>query len=145
MSASCTIVDLRRWRIRLGLLVPNKCRLPEWARITLPVDVTLNRLAAPRCVFSFNFLFFFNVSSIFPNSVPRSIRSFAGTLRRGSRRFFRSQQRQQNVRFHARPEFYQSMIDDFFQQAVHLRPAHVLVRHFPAAMKNHRFHFKALA
>ena len=104
MSASFTIVDLRRWRMRFGRLVPSKCRLPECARITLPVDVTLNRFAAPRCVFSFNFLFFFNVSSILPNSVPRSIRSFAGTLRRRSRRFFRGQQCQQNVRFHARPE-----------------------------------------
>jgi hypothetical protein len=39
-------------------------------RITFPVAVILNRLAAPRCVFSFNFFTFFatNVSSlkIFP-------------------------------------------------------------------------------
>jgi hypothetical protein len=81
MSASFTIVDLRRWRMRFGRLVPSKCRLPECARITLPVDVTLNRLAAPRCVFSFNFLFFFNVSSV----------RFAGALRRRGRRFFRGQ------------------------------------------------------
>ena len=94
MSASFTIVDLRRWRMRFGRLVPSKCRLPECARITLPVDVTLNRLAAPRWVFSFNFLFFFNVSSIDRNSVPNQAPSirFAGTLRRRCRRFFRGQQ-----------------------------------------------------
>jgi hypothetical protein len=105
MSDAFTIVDLRRCRMRFGRLVPSKCRLPECARITLPVDVTLNLFAAPRCVFSFNFLFFFNVSSILRNSAPLSVR-LARALRRRCRRFFRGQQRQQNIRFHARPEFY---------------------------------------
>ena len=31
----------------------------------LPVEVILNRLAAPRCVFNFIFLFFFTMSSSF--------------------------------------------------------------------------------
>jgi len=38
-------------------LVPVKWRLPEWARMILPVEVILKRLAAPRCVFSFFFGF----------------------------------------------------------------------------------------
>ena len=45
-----------RRRIRLAFLVPSRCRLPECMRITFPVDVILNRLAAPRCVFNFSFL-----------------------------------------------------------------------------------------
>jgi len=44
--------------MRLGAFVPIKCRFPECPRTILPVDVTLNRLAAPRCVFNFIFLTF---------------------------------------------------------------------------------------
>jgi hypothetical protein len=49
--------------MRRGFFVPSKCRLPERHRITFPVDVILKRLAAPRCVLAFNFLFFFTISS----------------------------------------------------------------------------------
>jgi hypothetical protein len=38
-------------------LVPVKWRLPECARMILPLAVILKRLAAPRCVFSFFFGF----------------------------------------------------------------------------------------
>ena len=48
-------------RIRRGFFVPNKWRLPECQRMIFPVEVILKRLAAPRCVFSFIFLFFFTV------------------------------------------------------------------------------------
>lgn len=52
-------------RMRFGDFVPSKCRLPECMRITLPVAVTLNLLAAPRCVFNFIFLtfLFFDINS----------------------------------------------------------------------------------
>jgi hypothetical protein len=88
MSAWFTIVDLRRWRMRFGRLVPSKCRLPECARITLPVDVTLNRFAAPRCVFSFSFLFFFNVASILPKSVGHQLVASPGLFAAGAAAFF---------------------------------------------------------
>ncbi len=39
--------------MRFGRFVPSKCRLPECIRMIFPVAVTLKRLAAPRCVFSF--------------------------------------------------------------------------------------------
>jgi len=44
--------------MRFEDFVPIKCRLPECPRMILPVEVTLNRLAAPRCVFNFIFLTF---------------------------------------------------------------------------------------
>src|SRR5271167_3695641 len=49
--------------MRRGFFVPSKWRMPECRRITFPVDVILKRLAAPRCVFNFIFLFFFTISS----------------------------------------------------------------------------------
>ncbi len=52
-SAGLTTTDLRSFRMRPGAFEPSKCRLPECALITLPVEVTRNRLAAPRCVFNF--------------------------------------------------------------------------------------------
>src|SRR5689334_7062256 len=42
--------------MRLGFFEPSRWRLPECMRITLPVDVSLNRFAAPRCVFSLIFV-----------------------------------------------------------------------------------------
>ena len=49
-------------------LVPVKWRLPEWARMILPVEVILKRLAAPRCVLSFFFGFveFLGIAEAFP-------------------------------------------------------------------------------
>src|SRR3972149_3976141 len=55
-SAGLTCVSFFRWRMRLGRLVPSRWRLPECMRRILPLAVTLKRLAAPRCVFSFSFL-----------------------------------------------------------------------------------------
>src|SRR5229473_4787177 len=55
MSDGCTRVILFKWRMRLGFFVPIKWRLPECGRRIFPVEVTLKRLAAPRCVFSFCF------------------------------------------------------------------------------------------
>ncbi len=52
--------------MRRGFLVPSKWRLPDRQRITLPVEVILKRLAAPRCVLAFIFLFFFTISSSLP-------------------------------------------------------------------------------
>src|SRR5258707_9481415 len=57
LSALLTSVIFFNLRMRLGALVPIKCRLPECMRRILPVPVILNRLAAPRCVFSFSFGF----------------------------------------------------------------------------------------
>ena len=56
---------------------------------------------------------------------------------------FRSQQRDQNVAFHARHRLDLSEIPDFAQQASHFRAADFLVRHFTAAMKNHGAYFVA--
>ena len=44
--------------MRFDDFVPIKCRLPECPRMIFPVEVTLNLLAAPRCVFNFIFLTF---------------------------------------------------------------------------------------
>ena len=59
--------------------------------------------------------------------------------------FFRGEQREQNICFHARAEFHLRVIDDVSHQPVHLGAAHILVRHFAATMKDHGFHFVAFA
>src|ERR1700722_7572018 len=166
--------------MRRGFLVPSKWRMPECRRINFPVAVFLKRLAAPRCVFNFIFLFFFTISSFYLSSnalsgagtfaCPESRRAcaqlFSAQLekfavkhasstalrlsacrsrtdrrRGGARAFFRGEQGQQNIRFHARPEFHLRVVGDVHQQTIHLGAAHILVRHFAAAMKNHRLHF----
>ena len=142
--------------MRRGFLVPSKWRLPECQRMILPVDVILKRLAAPRCVFSFIFLFFFTISSSSSSfSLARFQRRIHFVLCRALRAFLRSrsrtgallrrQQREQDVRFHPRPEFHLRVIDDVLQQTIHLRAAHILVRHFAAAMENHGLHLVSLA
>jgi len=50
-------------RCRRGDFVPSRWRLPECQRMIFPVAVILKRLAAPRCVLSFFFLFFFTIPS----------------------------------------------------------------------------------
>jgi hypothetical protein len=56
-SALFTSVSFLSLRMRPGLFVPIKWRLPEWPRLILPLAVNLKRFLAPRCVFSFNFGF----------------------------------------------------------------------------------------
>src|ERR1700747_3267903 len=68
-------------------------------------------------------------------------RSWTAWCWRSARAFFRREQCQQNIRFHARPEFHLRVVGDVHQQTIHLRAAHVLVRHFAAAVKNHGLHF----
>src|SRR5579859_6258543 len=58
---------------------------------------------------------------------------------------FRRQQRDENVTFHARHGFDLAELADLYQQAIHLRAADFLVRHFAAAVKNHRANFVAFA
>src|SRR5579859_193343 len=53
-SALLTSVSFLSLRMRLGALVPSRCRLPECIRRILPVAVILKRFLAPRCVLSFN-------------------------------------------------------------------------------------------
>ncbi len=67
ISVGCTCVIFFKRRMRFAGLVPSKCRLPECMRSALPLAVNLNRLAAPRCVFSFFFTFclFLATSSLF--------------------------------------------------------------------------------
>src|SRR5262245_21406866 len=52
-SASATTNVPRRWRLRLRVLLVRMCDLNAFARMILPAPVFLNRLAAPRCDFSF--------------------------------------------------------------------------------------------
>src|SRR5579862_7097487 len=130
--------------MRRGFFVPSRCRLPERQRKIFPVEVSLNRLAAPRCVFNFIFLFFFTI----PSSIQKLVlcaRRLRRPRRSRSAALFRSQQRQQDICFHPRTEFHQRVVRDFLQQTLHLRPAHVLVRHLAAAMENHGLHFVAFA
>src|ERR1700676_2550701 len=56
-SVLFTRVSFFSLRMRPGFFVPSRWRLPECMRRILPVAVTLKRLAAPRCVFSFIFGF----------------------------------------------------------------------------------------
>src|ERR1700675_3757420 len=56
-SVLFTRVSFFSLRMRPGFLVPSRWRLPECMRRILPPAVTLKRLAAPRCVFSFFFGF----------------------------------------------------------------------------------------
>src|SRR6185295_13419589 len=55
-SASATTVVPRRWRLRWRVLLVRMCDLNALARMTLPEPVFLNRLAAPRWVFSFGMM-----------------------------------------------------------------------------------------
>jgi hypothetical protein len=67
-SALLMSVSFFSLRIRPDFFVPSKWRLPECMRIILPVEVTLKRFAAPRCVFSFflGFDAFLGIAKIFP-------------------------------------------------------------------------------
>src|SRR5258708_36176126 len=56
-SALFTSVSFFSLRMRPGLFVPIKWRLPEWPRLILPLAVNLKRFLAPRWVFNFNFGF----------------------------------------------------------------------------------------
>src|SRR5713226_1469741 len=108
-SAGWTRVSFFSRRMRLAGLVPSRCRLPECMRSSLPVEVSLKRLAAPRCVLSLRFLA--------TGSFLRLARSrLAGIGRRRLPRgaFLRRQQRHQNVGLHARPEFHLSVLGDVF-------------------------------
>src|SRR5216684_5317591 len=79
MSAGCTRVILFKWRMRLGFFVPIKWRFPECGRRIFPVEVTLKRLAAPRCVFSLNFFAIFR--SPFFDAVQRYAREAGAPVR----------------------------------------------------------------
>src|SRR5262245_48728097 len=57
LSAGLTCVIFFSLRMRLAALVPSRWRLPECMRRSLPVAVSLKRLAAPRWVLSFLFGF----------------------------------------------------------------------------------------
>src|SRR3989442_15511929 len=56
-SALLTSVNFFSLRMRPGLFVPIKWRLPECPRLILPFAVNLKRFLAPRWVFNFNFGF----------------------------------------------------------------------------------------
>ena len=53
MSAAEIRADLRSPRFRFVVLLVRMCRLSEWFLLILPLAVSLNRFAAPRCVFIF--------------------------------------------------------------------------------------------
>src|ERR1700732_4594125 len=69
-----TSVSFLSLRMRPERLVPVKWRLPECARMILPVAVILKRLAAPRCVFSFFFglVEFLGIAGISPQIFLRN-------------------------------------------------------------------------
>src|SRR5580704_2423961 len=133
MSALLTCVSFFSLRMRPGAFVPRICRLPECERIILPVAVTLNRFAAPRCVFNFNFgleAFLGIAKSSLHTATPclgsesRKPDRFRFALRSLLRRLlrwfcrcrsalFRRQQRDQYVAFHARHRFDLSVLGDF--------------------------------
>src|SRR6202142_1877793 len=133
--------------MRRGRFVPVKWRFPERHRSNLPVELILKRLAAPRFVFNFIFLFFFTISSLPKISSGLSASRRLTRPRRSGRcrALFRSQPRQQDVGFHPGPEFHLGVVHNGFQQAVLFSATHILVRHFAAAMKNHRLHFVTFA
>ncbi len=57
--------------------------------------------------------------------------------------FFGGEQGDQDIAFHARHCLDLAVFPDFPEQAGHLGAAYFLVRHFAAAMENHRAHFVA--
>src|SRR6266571_3863901 len=59
--------------------------------------------------------------------------------------FFGSQKSDENVAFHAGHGLNLRLIANIAEQAVHLGPAHFLVSHFAAAMKDHGAHLVAIA
>ena len=76
--------------MRRGFFVPSKWRFPERQRMTFPVEVILNRLATPRCVFAFIFVFFFTIPSFWKFSSYLALR---GHRLHGARRaLFRREQ-----------------------------------------------------
>ena len=163
MSALLTSVSFFSLRMRPGAFVPSMWRLPACERMILPVAVTLNRFAAPRCVFNFNFGFeaFLGIAKsslhtatpcLNPNAQNRAISGcltklaapvacagFAGT---GAPFFGASNATNTLPSMRGIVSIWQYS-RDFSQQPRHLRAAHFLVRHFASAMKNHRAHFVA--
>src|ERR1700693_1614601 len=140
LSALLPSVIFFSLRIRLGALVPIRWRLPECMRRILPVPVILKRLAAPRWVFSFSFGFdrlrgiavnplvsayFFRIPPVRPRRVgyPFFLIRPAWSSSGGARTLFRSQQRHQDVAFHAGRRLDRASVADFAQQARHLGAA----------------------
>jgi hypothetical protein len=58
--------------------------------------------------------------------------------------FFGSEQRDQDIAFHARHRLDLPVFADFPEQARHFGAPYLLVRHFAPAMENHRANFVAL-
>src|SRR5579863_1454637 len=158
LSALLTSVIFFSLRMRLGALVPIRWRLPECMRRILPVPVILKRLAAPRCVFSLSFgfdrlrgiavnplflrIFLDTAALAAKEALPPLVRP-AWCSSGGARTLFRSQQRHQDVAFHAGRRLDRASVADFAQQARHLGAADFLVRHFAATVKNHGANFVA--
>jgi hypothetical protein len=138
--------------------------------MTFPVAVILKRLAAPRCVFNLSFFTFFATNIYLAGfllardplrarlnskcqTVPANLKPVHRMLSlspggwRG--RFSCSaalwrEKRHHDIRFHSRSNFDQRMIGNFLQKPVHFCAANFLMRHFAAAMEDHRLNLVPL-
>src|SRR5215471_39529 len=161
--------------MRLAALVPSRWRFPECMRSSLPVAVSLKRLAAPRWVLSFllglealrgiakPFVFtdtalsgdfFLQIRhetsdfAILRREKRRIADSAGGSLRccgRCARSLFGSKQRHKDVAFHTRRRLDLPLVAELAEQASHLRAPDFLVSHFAATVKNHGADFVAFA
>ena len=80
MSAAEIRADLRSPRFRLVDLLVRMCRRNEWPLLIFPLAVSLNRFAAPRCVFIFGMSNFLS-RSIQPAAPDRGRRCVASSAR----------------------------------------------------------------
>lgn len=69
-SEASTQAVCRRPRFRLVVLLVRMCCLDALLRTTLPVEVLVNRFAAPRCVFNFGIAWFLLSASLYRPFFP---------------------------------------------------------------------------
>src|SRR5262245_39488700 len=106
VSASVAIVALPSFLFRPAAFLLRRWRANAWCRFTFPPAVTLNRFAAPLCVFSFMWF---------------------GCSRTSARRRLRSKYCDQIRSFHLRPRFHSADLREFLDQTIEQGPADALV------------------
>src|SRR5215467_785670 len=132
-SAVDTITSISRLRFRLVVFLVRMCRACEWPRLTLPPAVSLKRLAAPLCVFSFGIISpllfdrFTSSNIIFMNS------------------FFLRRQHNKHVHsFKLRPYFHYSCFREVLFEPLQQRETEFLVSNLAATKVNGRLHLVAI-
>src|SRR6267378_1916547 len=118
VSAADAMTDLLSFLFRPAAFFVRIWRANEWWRLTFPVAVILKRLAAPLCVFSFMWFFYF-VRLWFCRSRPGLGSKYCDQI----------------WTFHLWPRFHSANFRQLFDQSIQKRPADGLMDDFASPEK----------